>query len=225
MSTNNSPQTLFRFVSFRNPNLAENNKRNLRFIYRPDGIVGFFDAVNSNNGEIKLQALRNLANQFSPQAIKRVTVLEEGVFSELLKIGKNISLNKKLSAIELKSAKDYYSRDFNYEALNLLWDNLIYQYITQNNFYVKEATEKIPVVSDYLLKQEAFDKMNKEFEKKSEPAKDEVTTFNKAVKELNNAVKTYNANNNSLNQIRSDLINNWNSAVDTFFDNHMPTYN
>ncbi len=93
------------------------------------------------------------------------------------------------------------------------------------DFYVKEATDKIPVVSDYLLKQEAFDKMNKEFEKKSEPTKDEVNTFNKAVKELNNAVKTYNANNNSLNQSRSDLINNWNSAVDTFFDNHMPTYN
>ena len=110
MSTSNSPQTLFRFVSFRNPNLAENSERNLRFIYRPKGIVGFFDDVNSNNGEIKLQALRNLANQFSPNAIKTVATLEEGEFSELLKIGKNTSLNKKLTSTELKSAKDYYSK-------------------------------------------------------------------------------------------------------------------
>ncbi|MEO5893924.1 MAG: hypothetical protein ABIQ31_26945 [Ferruginibacter sp.] len=92
-------------------------------------------------------------------------------------------------------------------------------------FYVKEATDKVPAISDYLLKQEAFDKMNKEFEKKSDPTKDEVTAFNKSVKDLNSAVKTYNTNNNSLNQSRSDLLNNWNSAVDTFFDNQMPTYN
>ena len=144
MSTSNSPQTLFRFVSFRNPNLAENSERNLRFIYRPKGIVGFFDDVNSNNGEIKLQALRNLANQFSPNAIKTVATLEEGEFSELLKIGKNTSLNKKLTSTELKSAKDYYSKlNSNDKALTLLWDNLIYQYITQNNFYVKEAIAHI----------------------------------------------------------------------------------
>ena len=144
MSTSNSPQTLFRFVSFRNPNLAENSERNLRFIYRPKGIVGFFDDLNSHNGEIKLQALRNLANQFSPNAIKTVATLEEGEFSELLKIGKNTSLNKKLTSTELKSAKDYYSKLIsNDKALTLLWDNLIYQYITQNNFYVKEAIAHI----------------------------------------------------------------------------------
>lgn len=92
-------------------------------------------------------------------------------------------------------------------------------------FYVKEATDKIPGISDYLLKQEAFEKMQKEFDKKSSPGKDEVNTFNKAVKELNNAVNVYNANNNSLNQSRGDLLNNWNNAVDIFFDTHMPTYN
>lgn len=91
-------------------------------------------------------------------------------------------------------------------------------------FYVKEATEKVPAISDYLLKQEAFEKMNKEFEKKPQPTKEEVNTFNKAVKEVNNAVKTYNANNNSLNQGRNALLSNWNSAVDAFFDNHMPVY-
>lgn len=143
MSINNSPQTLFRFVSFRNPNLAENSEKNLKFIYRPKNIVGFFDVVNSNNGELKLQALRNLANQFSPNAIKTVARLEEGMFSELLKIGKNISLNKKLTSTELESAKDNYSKLNSNDALNLLWDNLIYQYITQNNFYVKEAIAHI----------------------------------------------------------------------------------
>lgn len=71
MSTSNSPQTLFRFVSFRNPNLAENSERNLRFIHRPKDIVGFFDDVNSNNGEIKLWK----HNRF--RWLDRVTLQEE----------------------------------------------------------------------------------------------------------------------------------------------------
>ena len=125
-------------------NNSKNRCQNLKFIYRPKEITGFFDAVISNEGEIKLQALRNLANQFSPNAIKTVAELENGLFSELLKIGKNNSLNKKLSSAELKSAKDYYSKLVsNTIEISKLWDNLIYQYITQNNFYVKEAIAHI----------------------------------------------------------------------------------
>ncbi|HEY6437748.1 MAG TPA: hypothetical protein VIY47_14250 [Ignavibacteriaceae bacterium] len=91
-------------------------------------------------------------------------------------------------------------------------------------FYVKEA-DKVPAISDYILKQDAFEKMQKEFDKKSEPTKDEVNAFNKAVKDVNNSVKTYNSNTNSLNQSRDNLLNNWNNAVDAFFDTYMPTYN
>lgn len=92
-------------------------------------------------------------------------------------------------------------------------------------FYVMEATDKIPTVSDYILKQEAFGKMQKEFDKKSDHTKEEVDAFNKGVKDVNNGVKTFNATNASLNQNRNDLINNWNAAVNAFFDQHMPTYN
>lgn len=92
-------------------------------------------------------------------------------------------------------------------------------------FYVKEASEKIPAITDYLLKQEAFEKMKKEFEKRSEPTKAEVDTFNKTVKEVNSGIKSFNDTNNNLYQSRGQLLNNWNSAVDGFFDNHMPTYN
>ena len=92
-------------------------------------------------------------------------------------------------------------------------------------FYVKEATEKMPAITEYLMKQEAFGKMQKEFEKKSEPGKDEVNAYNNAVKEVNNGVKTFNNNNKTLFETRAQLLDNWNSRVDEFFDNHMPTYN
>ncbi len=92
-------------------------------------------------------------------------------------------------------------------------------------FYLKEATEKMPAITEYLMKQEAFGKMQKEFEKKSEPGKDEVNAYNNAVKEVNNGVKTFNNNSKSLFESRRQLLDNWNSGVDEFFDNHMPTYN
>lgn len=92
-------------------------------------------------------------------------------------------------------------------------------------FYVKEAQDKVPAISDYFLKQEAFEKLNKEFERNPDHTKDEVNNYNKAVKEVNNAVNTYNSTTNTLNQNRDNLINGWNNAVDGFFDNHMPTYN
>ncbi len=139
MSTSNSPQTLFRFVSLRNPNLAENSERNLRFIFRPQNVVGFFDELRTDTSQVKLQALRNRAALFSGQAIKSVAAIDE-TFKELLTIGKYISLNKTLSAAEFKAAKDSYIRlKSESKALGVLWDNLFYQYITQNNFYVKEA--------------------------------------------------------------------------------------
>ena len=92
-------------------------------------------------------------------------------------------------------------------------------------FYLKEATGKMPAITEYLMKQEAFGKMQKEFEKKSEPGKDEVNAYNNAVKEVNNGVKTFNNNSKSLFESRRQLLDNWNSGVDEFFDNHMPTYN
>ncbi|CAM4341585.1 hypothetical protein [Flavobacterium terrigena] len=144
MSTSNSPQTLFRFVSLRNPNLAENSEKNFKFIFRPLSITGFFDQVTSNSSDAKFKALINLANSFSANAIKTVDELDKEEFSALLKIGKSLYSNNKLSSTELKLAKDFHTKlKSNNEALKKLWDNLIYQYITQNNFYIKEAIAHI----------------------------------------------------------------------------------
>lgn len=69
MSQNNISQTLFRFISLRNPNLAETSRKNLRFIIRPDGITGFFDAVVQQEGKTKLQSLQIAAEAFAANAI------------------------------------------------------------------------------------------------------------------------------------------------------------
>ncbi|UEG50039.1 hypothetical protein LK994_00940 [Ferruginibacter lapsinanis] len=91
-------------------------------------------------------------------------------------------------------------------------------------FYIKEVKEKIPVIADFFLKNEAFEKMKIEYGKKSQPTQADVDLYNKGVKETNNAVNAYNEANNFLNNYRKDLVNNWNQTVDAYFDNHMPSY-
>jgi|SRR5690625_503070 len=145
MSTENSPQTLFRFVSLRNPNLSENNEKNLKFIYRSSSIDGYFDQVTSNTKDNRLSALINLANSFSESSIK---TLEEFNRNEnlagLLKIGKYLNLEDKISEKDLANAKNFYTNlKSDKDTLQTIWDNLIYQYITQNNFYIKEAVSHI----------------------------------------------------------------------------------
>lgn len=140
MSASSSPQTLFRFVSFRNPKLAVTKKTNLGFIHRPDGMEGVFDqvvqtAANSN----KFGALQNAATAFAPEAFKTESELETIGFGEILKIAKLNSNQNTFSTNDLKLCKDFYQKlSTNVEAIKKLWDNLIYQVITQKDFYTKE---------------------------------------------------------------------------------------
>ena len=72
MSTSNSPQTLFRFVSLRNPNLVETNRDNFKFIQRPDKMEGVFDQVTSSQNQARYNALLAAATTFEPNAIKKI---------------------------------------------------------------------------------------------------------------------------------------------------------
>jgi hypothetical protein len=92
------------------------------------------------------------------------------------------------------------------------------------NFYLKEVNDKMGAISDYFLTKERFAAIKKEFDKKGSPTKAEVDTYNKGINEINKASEAYNKNNKTLNQQRSEALNNWNSAVKSFFDEHTPHY-
>jgi predicted DNA-binding protein len=92
------------------------------------------------------------------------------------------------------------------------------------NFYVKEVNDKMGTVSDFFLTKERFDKIKKEFEKKSSPNKDEVDAYNKGVNDINKASDAYNQNNQNLNQQRKELLDTWNSTERNFFDQYTPHY-
>ena len=157
MSTNNNAsQTLFRFVSLRNPQLTETKRRNLGFIHRPKGVAGLFD--NAVSGKATSTAKLNAMNAaiksstFESTAFKSEKELETGVFGQLLIIGRKISRKEKVSDQDWAYTKTYYvgiidsNKELTAEGLkifDLLWNNLIFQVVSQKDFYVKEAITHI----------------------------------------------------------------------------------
>ena len=94
-------------------------------------------------------------------------------------------------------------------------------------FFKEEAGAKISVTTDFLLKNAEFEKLKKAMDAKpaKERTKQDVDTYNKAVSDINKASGSYNQTNQYLNTRRNEVYNNWNSAVQTFFDTHMPYAN
>jgi hypothetical protein len=93
-------------------------------------------------------------------------------------------------------------------------------------FYKKMAETDVPKLTDFYLKEENFNKINKSFDAKSASSrtKEDVDAYNKAVKEFNEGVNTYNQINNKVNKERTQVLNNWESAEKKFADTHMPYY-
>lgn len=91
-------------------------------------------------------------------------------------------------------------------------------------FYKNTGEKDIPQQTDYYLKQEEFEKAKKAYESKSSHSKDDVDTYNKAVKDINNAVNSFNQTNNKVNNGRNQMVKNWQDTEKRFADDHMPHY-
>lgn len=91
-------------------------------------------------------------------------------------------------------------------------------------FYKKEASAKMPVIINFAVKKENFDKIKTAFDAKAPKSrtKEDVDGFNAAVNEFNAASNEYNTVNNELNNSRTNLLNKWNDAVSRFMDKQVP---
>ncbi|MBB6371507.1 hypothetical protein [Chryseobacterium shigense] len=139
--TNNTSQTLFRFVSLRNPQLTETKKQNLGFVQKPSELASAFDSV-INPGDsalVKFQALERKAKEFNTTGYQSEVEIEEGPLSEALNIGRKIAKRETISTDDENTAKSLYNNSSIQSKVGQIWDNLIYQTVTQENFYVKEA--------------------------------------------------------------------------------------
>ncbi|MDX2305763.1 MAG: hypothetical protein NW226_23350 [Microscillaceae bacterium] len=91
-------------------------------------------------------------------------------------------------------------------------------------FYQTESKTKMPIIIDFYLKKESFEKMSKTMESKaaSQRTKAEIDQYNAAVKAYNAAIANFNKENEYLNKTRSQLLDQWNKAVQDFMDKHVP---
>jgi hypothetical protein len=104
-------------------------------------------------------------------------------------------------------------------------NSLLMSFKNMMNFYVKEVNEGMKTISDFYLTKERFDLLQKELDKKgNDRTKDDIDNYNKGVKEINAASDKYNKTNKELNEMRKDALNDWNKAVNGFFDSHIPKY-
>ncbi len=90
------------------------------------------------------------------------------------------------------------------------------------DFYVLEAETKTPVLIDFFLKKEKFDKIRTTMEGKGNKAsKQEIDEYNAAVNEFNKASAEYNRINQDLNNKRNKLLEDWNNSVSKFLDRNV----
>jgi len=89
-------------------------------------------------------------------------------------------------------------------------------------FYIMEADKKIPLLIDFMLKKEKFDKLKTAMDKKGQSAsQSEINEFNAAIKEYNNATNSFNNVNNDLNNKRNNVLDNWNNSVSRYLDKNV----
>ncbi len=93
------------------------------------------------------------------------------------------------------------------------------------DFLIYEADKKIPLLVDFYLKKEKFDKLKTAMDKKGQanasPA--EVNDYNAAINEFNKVGNDFNMINDDLNKKRASVLDNWNNAVSRFLDKNVST--
>lgn len=160
--TNNVAQTLFRFASLRSPQLTE-TKKNLGFIHRPEveGMKGFFDTVleqwSSADGNTKFAALEQAAKNFTaPESFSSEKKLQNQ-YPALAYLGKTISSREGITTTIINQAEAEWVAKTSGRNTNeviaqqkILWDNLIYQTVTQKDFQIKEVIIQILKAIHYL---------------------------------------------------------------------------
>ena len=137
-TNNNASQTLFRFVSLRNPQLTETKAENLGFIHHPADISSFFNnqVSETDSALAKFQSMERAAKSFTTVLAKESQV--ESAFPEALKLGRKIAKKEQLSDQDKDDSVTIYD-SITKEQYESLWDNLMFQTVMQSDFYAKEA--------------------------------------------------------------------------------------
>lgn len=155
--SNPATQTLFRFVSLRNPQLAK-RKDNLKFIFRDETIKGIFDDLLKEwKKELKKSKIDFLIEKIknNDPAIVNIRKTEKEAslhFGDFYISSKTLVTDGSISSSRVSQLKTM----LHLVDLPILWDSIIYQIITQENFYIKELLIQILQTVHYVNNYDSF---------------------------------------------------------------------
>lgn len=165
LNTNNSSQTLFRFAAMRNPELSDPKNKNRRFIFRSQQAKSTSAIDSLVNSTTTLQSVfRNPASisGFTVHSEDSLKTLYPNFYDFAVWVARNKSTATKEEfdkQIELCKTMGAFNVD------HVLWDNLVYQVVTQKDFYAKELIMQYlhlaHILKEYDLSEEAFEDMKK----------------------------------------------------------------
>jgi len=170
LNTNNSSQTLFRFAAMRNPELSDPKNLDRRFIFREKAIAdeSIFDAHIV--AEKTLQAIIRKINQPGTGIALGILTeadLKSAYGSSFYDLAVWVARNK---ATATKEEFDKEINSYNGSSPALAdrirsWDNLIYQVVTQKDFYAKETLMQFlhleHILNVYDGSEESFEDMKR----------------------------------------------------------------
>ena len=152
--------TLFRFVSHRNPELTKLKDKEKRFVFHPDNKTGFFfeAMLNGTANQTKWQVLQNACNGFD--ALLTESAVKEFAGQEICTFSDFIANNRSAENTDLLAKQTNGLNPLNEKQIFALWDNLFYQVVTQKAFYVKELIMQVLVANNLLLNLSIYRKSN-----------------------------------------------------------------
>lgn len=143
--------TLYRFVSLRSPELSESENQEKRFVFYPENSSGvFFNAVqNRPSNQTRWAAMQTASATFSAFSDESVI---KNLNLDFFEVSVWIARNRTKFDNEDLFERVKLMQEFNPATELNIWDNLFYQVVTQNSFYIKEALMQLLVLQN-LLKQ------------------------------------------------------------------------
>jgi hypothetical protein len=144
IAENTPTQTLFRFVSLRSPQLSDETDQDKRFIFFPEQMKSdtvFYKPVTEGTGP-KQKLLRERAEVFKSNADRIESLADfKADYPELYAFATWLAVNKtRCSYEEFEATKqEMLPPGYPTPELHVLWNNLIYQVVIQEDFYLKET--------------------------------------------------------------------------------------
>jgi hypothetical protein len=149
---------LFKFVTLRTPQLINEQKKDLGFIFHDNELKDTSNFLSSVTEETTVEAARQIVenelNKLTPLTslsdVKAIN-LELYTFSSWLMNNRNALLKTEVDAkasavsVALSNVK-----------LNKLWDNLYYQVFTRKSSYIRQACIQLLIAQNFLNKKDAY---------------------------------------------------------------------